>query len=139
MMGWMRSMTNEMKELRKTSETMLRALNRIESMERDMAIMREENAALHDQLMQQSQVIKEHQIFFEKVDAKEREKNLILMGVPEGEYLGAELDVGKVKKILETLDESLKDGGFITSVKRLGAQETNEETYSGHCVLSRDP
>ena len=57
----------------------------------------------------------------EKIDAKDRENNLVVTGVPEDTYLGVETDVEKLAKILEKLDNIEPADAFIRT-KRLGEQ-----------------
>ena len=59
------------------------------------------------QIDKQSEIIAQHQLFFERVDRRERETKLIVFGVPEdGEDLeGSATDGDKLKKIWAVLDE----------------------------------
>jgi hypothetical protein len=66
-----------------------------------MENMKVENDRLKNALGCQGHLPKQHQMYFEKVDAKNRENNLILTGVPEGFFLSTESDGKKVDKILE--------------------------------------
>ncbi|ELU16125.1 hypothetical protein CAPTEDRAFT_213057 [Capitella teleta] len=87
-------------------------------------------------MIRQSQVIKQHQIFMEKIDAKDREKNLIVTGVPEGAYLDAETDEEKLAKIVEKLDR-IEPSDAIIRVKRLGAQAPDKNRpILLHCGIS---
>lgn len=126
-MTMMQTMTHELSELRKSNEKIIVALERIENIESDMQSLKSENGALKAQLAQQGQVLKQQQMFLEKIDAKERGNNLILMGIPEGTFLGADADAEKMQNVLELLDdEGMASEGVITSVKRLGASESGK-------------
>ncbi|ELU13086.1 hypothetical protein CAPTEDRAFT_185035 [Capitella teleta] len=72
-------------------------------------------------MIRQSQMIKEHQIFMEKIDAKDREKNLVVTGVPEGTYLDAKTDEKKLERVVEKLDH-IEPSGAIIRLKHLGVQ-----------------
>jgi hypothetical protein len=122
------NMALEITEIRKSNDKIVAILNRMEKMEIDMENMKTENDRLKNALGRQGQLLKQHQMYFEKVDAKEREKNLILIGVPEGSFLGTEADGEKVDKILETLgDGAAATRGSVVSLKRLGTQQADRD------------
>ena len=73
---------------------------------------------LQEQVNKQSEIIGRQQCFLEVLDKKERELNLVLLGVPdEGDGLdGLMEDEDKVKKNWEVIDSSSN----FSSVRRLG-------------------
>ena len=60
--------------------------------------------ALRQQVIKQSEIIAKQQLYLEQLDRKERECNIVLLGVPEDtESLGgATTDVDKIKKVWDT-------------------------------------
>ena len=67
----------------------------------------------------QSRIIEQQQIFIEKLDAKEREKNIVITGINEfADFEGKQTDDEKCKLIFDTID--VQPGRFTT--KRLGKQ-----------------
>lgn len=86
----------------------------------EMHDMKRENDDLKAQMKQQGEVLKQQQMFLEKIDSKERRNNLIITGIPEAGGTGS--DLSKVKKIFETLGGNITDGSIITSTKRLGIE-----------------
>ena len=75
---------------------------------------------LQQQVNMQSDIIARQQRYLEILDRKERECNLVLLGVPEdGENIeNATVDVDKIEKIWRVIGSSVN----ITSNKRLGQQ-----------------
>ena len=67
----------------------------------------------------QGEIILSQQLFLENIDRKQREKHLILLGVPEGQDAleGVTDDVEKIKKIWTTIGVNEVD---VVSQKRLG-------------------
>ena len=76
---------------------------------------------LKQQVAKQNEVISKQQVFLEQLDRKERECNLVILGVPEGaEALdGATEDNAKVKKVWEVAGITCS----IKSSKRIGNPE----------------
>ena len=89
--------------------------------------------ALQDQVHKQSEIIAKQQRFLEVLDKKERECNLILLGVPdEGETLDTLTeDKDKVKKIFEAIGTS----GNISSIRRLGQRNVAEGSRRRRPIL----
>ena len=75
-------------------------------------------AELRQQIVKQNDVIAKQQLYLEQLDRKERECNLVVLGVPEDtEALeGATTDVDKLKKVWETAGITCS----IKSTRRLG-------------------
>ena len=82
-------------------------------------------ADMQAQIDKQSEIIAQHQLFLEKVDRRERETKLVVLGVPEEneEFNGVTTDEDKLKKIWEILDE----GFDICKHHRLGRQELGQQ------------
>jgi hypothetical protein len=115
------SILDQMNDLHANTTRIANALERTESLEKDLGDLRTENSQLNEQMIRQSQVIQQHQIFMEKIDAKDREKNLIVIGVPEGTYLDAETDGKKFERIVEKLDR-IEPSDAIIRLKGFGVQ-----------------
>ena len=112
----------EMGEIRKTNERMLNVLGRIETMEEEMKVLKKENSALKEQLTKHFEVVEKQQSFLERIDSKERSTNLIVLGVPEGDFLETQSDVDKIQKVINLVDRDSVGATRITSLKRLGQQ-----------------
>ena len=84
------------------SEINLMRGERKEFME-EMSALRKENEALKEQLKHQGSILKHHQQFMEKIDAKERGCNLIMVGIPEGVDHSEETDTVKVREIINAV------------------------------------
>ena len=78
-------------------------------------------ADLKQQVEKQSEIITKQQLFLEQLDRKDRECNLVILGVPEGaEALdGATEDNAKVKKVWEAAGITCN----VKSAKRIGNPE----------------
>ena len=110
------TMIDEMKEMRKTNERVVTALDKIEKMEKEMDALKKNNTEIQEQLKQHAETIKHQQTFLERVDQKERACNLIILGVPEGAN-----DDQEVEDTLTKLDPAVADE--IKSVRRIGQQD----------------
>lgn len=88
---------------------------------------------LQEQINKQSEIIGKQQRFLEVLDKKDREQNLILLGVPEeGENLeGVTEDDDKVKKVWEVINSSSK----ILSVRRLGQRNVAGRSQRSRPIL----
>jgi hypothetical protein len=98
--------------------------------------LKEENDTMKLKLEEQDAVIREHQLFFERIDAKEREMNCILVGIPENEqWLGHTEDKQKVEHVLSTLGIS----EMVASWKRIGqpAQQGQHSEVKHRPILLR--
>ena len=71
----------------------------------------------------QSDIIKQHQLFIEKLDAKERENNIVITGVNERDFEGKSNIKDKCDLIFGTIGVRLQSGQF--SAKRLGKEILN--------------
>ena len=86
-------------------------------------MLKAENIELKDRLDAQDAVIREHQLFMERMDAKDRELNCILIGVPEeAAWQGQTDDAGKVKIIFQKME--LEPDQTLASCRRIGNNET---------------
>ena len=88
-----------------------------------MQTLKKENEELKEQLKHQGSVIRHHQAFMERVDAKERSCNLIIMGVKENDDQEADSDAVKVQEILEVVGAQ---STVVKSVRRMGTKESNK-------------
>lgn len=113
----METMVKEMQELRKTNEKMVVALEKMERLEREMVSLKNDNEELRNQMAKQAEVIKQHQIFLERVDQKERAPNLLMLGIDED----STPDEGKAMQIIEKLSDNTREEIRIEKTKRLGA------------------
>ena len=93
-------------------------------------------AELQQQVNMQSDIIAKQQRYLEMLDRKERECNLVLLGVPEdGENIGnATVDNDKIKEIWRVIGSSVN----ITSNKRLGHQNPHRRRPILITVESRE-
>ena len=73
---------------------------------------------MKDQLSKQNDIIAKQQLYLEKIDRKERECNLVILGVPENNeaLCGATSDTDKLKKVWDTAGITCS----IKSFKRIG-------------------
>ena len=85
------------------------------------SIVNKKFAELQAQVDQQATIIEKQQQFMEMIDRKEREKNLVVLGLPdENESLqGATEDADKIKKVWEKIGA---DQDQIESCRRLGVR-----------------
>lgn len=79
---------------------------------------------LQNQVEKQAETIGRQQRYLEVLDRKERENNIVLLGVPDHQesFDGATSDEAKVKKVLEKAGA----GGNPRSVRRLGASNGDQ-------------
>ena len=110
-------------------DAMARVEAQVTNLTRDIAKLTDtinNNAATYEAKMRDMQlkvdrgaeILMKHQLFLENIDRRERETNLVVLGVPEdGELVdGADNDDGKLSKIWEKINET----GSRVSHKRLG-------------------
>ena len=76
---------------------------------------------MKDQLSKQNDIIAKQQLYLEKIDRKERECNLVILGVPENNeaFCGATSDTDKLNKVWDTAGITCS----IKSFKRIGNPE----------------
>lgn len=94
-------------------------LNEMKEMRADNLKERQRMSKLEERVEILEKVCKQQQLFLEQVDAKERERNVIMLGIPEDD----QSDEKKVEKILSSIGtpEDKKD----MFVKRLGSISAN--------------
>ena len=114
--GWMEKINAELGELRDTNNRIAATLERMEQMEQQISELKEENASLKDEQKKQGEIIRQQQVFLERLDQKERANNLILVGVQEG----GEPDEAMVRNIVRSLGLESTQTNVITGVKRIG-------------------
>ena len=85
--------------------------------------LRTDNETLRERVTQQGNVLKQHQEFMERIDAKERGCNLIVVGMEETPDQTEEEDEGKIQSIFNSLDT---DANNIKRIKRLGIKDANK-------------
>jgi hypothetical protein len=110
-----KDMKQEITALRATND---RIMNQLQTQEK----LLEENESLKSKIKLQGTVLKQHQAFFETIDAKERERNMIIIGLEEG---NEDEDMPKVKQLLSAVQGNAIDGQ-VASVKRLGEKIANK-------------
>ncbi len=78
-------------------------------------------AEMQEKIGKQADVIMQQQLFLEKIDRKERETNIVVLGVPDDQTAldGATNDDDKLRKVWEVLDDSTE----IRSHRRLGRRD----------------
>lgn len=76
---------------------------------------------MEERIGKQADIIMQQQLFLEKIDRKERETNLVVLGVPDEQIAldGATNDDDKLGKVWEVLQDSTE----IRSHRRLGRQD----------------
>lgn len=84
--------------------------------------LKSEVDTLREKVKQQDTVLKRQQSYLEKLDMKERGKNLVITGVPEGTFLDVNDDPEKVAKILTLIDAS----ATAISSRRIGQQDDDK-------------
>ena len=107
----MKALMNDMQELRQSNETIVKGLSRMERLESEMMSMKKENEKLHAMIMNQ-------QNFLESIDARDRQRNAVFLGVPEQADELGESDVDKIGFVIETIGSSSNIAE--TEMKRLG-------------------
>jgi regulator of replication initiation timing len=88
----------------------------------EMNALRKENEKMRAQLKQQGSILKHHQQFMERIDAKERGNNLIILGIQEGDDQSDETDLVKVHETVNMVSVDTE----IRSTRHLGAKEANK-------------
>jgi len=81
------------------------------------------------------EAIKHQQAFMERMDAKDRERNLILRGVPTGIYDGRTTDEEKVKRVLEIINVP-RINITLGSLKRIGTVNPDNPAIPRPILLS---
>ena len=79
-----------------------------------------EVSTLRDEVRQQAGALQQQQSYLEKLDMKERGKNMIIVGIPEDTFLEKEEDSDKVHAILNMVDGI--DSSQLTTIKRIGPE-----------------
>ena len=89
-----------------------------DAMTKQVDEMKEQVIEMKEQLSKQNDIIAKQQLYLERIDRKERECNLIILGVPENSeaLCGATNDTDKLKKVWETAGITCN----IKSFKRIG-------------------
>ena len=105
-------MTTEMKLLRESNERVVRALDRLDKVEKELAELKEDNAAMH-------QIIRNQQRFLEGVDARERQCNAVVLGLKEDDSILGDTDEERLNTVLETIGP-LENLDSRIAMKRLG-------------------
>jgi metal-sulfur cluster biosynthetic enzyme len=90
----------------------------------ELSALRKENEVLREQLKQQGNILKHHQQFMEKIDAKERGCNLIMVGIIEGADQSEVTDTVKVRETITTA--GAPPNTEIKTIRRLGVKEANK-------------
>ena len=106
-----RQMTTEMKELKETNIKVVAALTRIDNLEIQLADVKKDNEKCF-------KIINQQQMFLESLDVREREKNVVIMGILETPDALGDSDEPKVQKVFDEIDVQIPEGSFET--KRLG-------------------
>jgi hypothetical protein len=114
------ALAHEIKDMKKSFETMTSVIQRMESMSKELQDIRKENTELKEKLKQQGTVLKHHQTFMERIDMKERGCNLIITGIPEDRE-DSQNDATNVRSILTELETNTDSD--VKIIKRLGAKE----------------
>lgn len=80
---------------------------------------------LQNQVEKQAEIIGRQQRYLESLDRKERENNVVLLGVPDHQESldGATSDEAKVRKVLE----KARAGGELRAVRRLGVNTSGQQ------------
>ena len=86
------------------------------------SVINKKIASLESKVEKQSEIIVKQQLFLEALDRKEREANLVVLGVPdyEEDFDGASSDESKLSKIWTKIGV----GDVITTHRRLGQRNT---------------
>jgi hypothetical protein len=116
----LREILTEVRSLRMEREEMKREMAELKTANEDLRASLAENERIKNQLKQQAATLKHHQIFFERLDAKERECNLIVAGVPEVE---GNSDMETVQNLLATAKGKSGELEPIVSLSRLGTKQ----------------
>ena len=116
----MLGLMEEMKEVRKTNEKVIDALEKVKKLEDGMDELKKENTDLREQMNRQGEIIKQHQAFFERLDQKERAQNLVIVGIEEERGRDKEKAIEIIKKLV---DDGAQDelASRIEMTRRIGA------------------
>ena len=117
LLGEVQQLREERREMKEEIAALRATNDRIMSNLQAQQELLDENESLKNKIRLQGAILKQHQAFFETIDAKERERNMIIVGLAEGNE--AE-DIHKVKQILSAVHEGRNADGLVISVKRLG-------------------
>ena len=106
----------EVREIRKIQEEMRQDLSAQKESE---GTINEELANVKALLQEKSRVLEQHQLFLEKLDQRERAKNIIITGLPEREpFEQATTDKEKVSQVFSSMSTLDISGDY--SFKRIG-------------------
>jgi len=95
------ALIEEIKEVRKTNEQVIDALEKVKKLEDGVDELKKENSELREQMKKQGEIIKQHQAFFERLDQKDRAQNLIIVGTDEEGGRDKEKALEIIKKLVD--------------------------------------
>jgi len=120
--SWMKKISDEVAEIYNENRMLLAPLDRVDAAEAEVRSLQGKNATLQDGLTKLTVVVQKQQSVIERIDAKERSLNLVMLGVPEKDFLSATNEREKAEKIVEIVDKDTEKE-CICSVRRLGQTE----------------
>jgi hypothetical protein len=106
-------LTKEVKEMKESNREVVAALKRLDHIEADIQVMKEENKTC-------MQIITQQQRYLEILDERDRVKNVIITGVTETVDALGDTDLAKVLNIMGEID--VQGSEDLMEVKRLGKQ-----------------
>lgn len=115
----LREILTEVRNLKKEREEIKKEMAEMRTVVEELRASQDENERLKNQMKQQAAILKQHQLFLERLDAKERECNLIVLGVPEVDGIP---DLETVQRILATAKGKREEFEPVISVRRLGTK-----------------
>lgn len=113
----LRQLSSDVNETKEANKKALEAVEKVTKLETEVVVLKSENDKLH-------KIVDYHQRFLETLDAREREKNIIIMGLSEASDLG-DGDEQRVARVLETIDVPVEINAM--TIRRIGRQDERQK------------
>ena len=110
-------------QLKQLNDNMRSLREDYEKLKTSEAELKKEVKTLSEHVKLQGTLLKQQQAYLEKLDMRERGRNLVMTGIPEGTFMGEEDDKGKVSKIMAIVGE---DMAADFNVRRMGPRSADK-------------